>query len=170
MRRALATQRVRGGVAMKVENLMTRSVRACTPSDSLEQAARIMWEADVGCLVVIDQAGVPIGMITDRDALMAAYTQGVSLRDTQVSSAMSRGVQKCSPETPLKEVEQVMQKSQIRRMPVVDANGKLIGIIALGDIARDIQSTRLHLTEVPGLAKTLACITQPRQRASAAAE
>lgn len=155
---------------MKVENLMTRTVYSCREGDSLEQAARIMWESDLGCLVVIDEAERPIGMITDRDALMAVYTQGVSLRDTQVSSAMSREVRKCSPETALKEVEQVMQRAQIRRMPVVNASGKLVGIITLGDVARSSQSAPMHLAEMPGLAKTLACITQPRQRQTAAAE
>ena len=68
------------------------------------------------------------------------------------------------------EVEQTMQAAQIRRMPVVDAGGKLVGIVSLRDIARTSQSTALHLTEVPGLAKTMACITQPRLRESNAAE
>lgn len=155
---------------MKAENLMTRTVCTCSPDDSVEQAARSMWEADVGCIVVVDDQRRPVGVITDRDALMAAYTQGVGLRDARVASAMSRDVLKCSQETSLKEVEQTMQASQIRRMPVVDAEGKLVGIIGLGDIARSAQSTPMHLTEVPGVAKTLACVTQPRPRAAVAAE
>lgn len=127
-----------------------------------------MWDCDVGCLVVIDGQSRPVGVITDRDALMAAYTQGANLRDARVATAMSRTVLKCAPETSLKDVEAAMQASQIRRMPVVDADGKLIGIVTLGDIARSSQSAPIHLTEVPGLAKTLACITQPRRESSAA--
>ena len=72
---------------MKPENLMNRAVCTCSERDSLEQAARIMWDSDVGCLVVVGEEGRPIGMVTDRDLTMAAYTQGVALRDASVSSA-----------------------------------------------------------------------------------
>jgi CBS domain-containing protein len=63
-----------------------------------------------------------------------------------------------------------MQTAQIRRVPVVDAAGKLAGIVTLGDIARSAQSSPLRITESPGLAKTLASITAQRQTAQAAAE
>lgn len=154
---------------MKAENLMNRAVCTCSERDSLEQAARIMWDSDVGCLVVVGEEGRPIGMVTDRDLTMAAYTQGVALRDASVSSAMSRELVKCSPETSLKDVEQSMQRHQVRRMPVMDSAGKLVGIVGLGDLARNAQATPLHLTEVPGLAKTLALVTQPRSRMTAVA-
>jgi CBS domain-containing protein len=153
---------------MKAEQLMTRDVLTCSPSDSLEQAARIMWECDVGCLVVTDANRRPVGVITDRDLAMAAYTQGVALRDGSVQNAMAREVITCSASAPVSEVEHKMQVSQVRRVPITDANGKLVGIIALGDIARSAQSSPLHLSEIPGLAKTLAGITERRSRAVAA--
>ncbi|HEY2410033.1 MAG TPA: CBS domain-containing protein [Polyangiaceae bacterium] len=155
---------------MKAETLMTSPVCTCSEDDSLEQAARIMWESDVGCVVVIDEQEHPVGMLTDRDALMAAYTQGVPLRAARVSSAMSREPLKCSSDMHLKEIEQAMQSAQIRRVPVVNSDGKLVGIVGLGDIARSSQDLPLHVTEVPGVAKTLACVTQPRSREVAAAE
>lgn len=155
---------------MKAEDLMTRKVCTCSQDDSLEQAARLMWESDVGCLVVTNGEHQPIGMITDRDITMAAYTQGVLLRDARVGSAMARHVLTCSLETSLGEVESSMRKAQIRRLPVVDAAGKLAGIIALGDIARSSQSSPARMVEVPGLAKTLASITERRWSEAVAAQ
>lgn len=155
---------------MNAESLMTREVCVCSPNDSLQQAARIMWESDVGCLVVTDAQGRPIGMITDRDVAMAAYTQGAALRDAKVASAMSRQLLHCSPSTSLGELEKVMQASQIRRIPVVDTDGKLVGVVTLADIARSSQAGPLRMTEAPGVAKTLASITQRRQPSAVAAE
>jgi CBS domain-containing protein len=129
-----------------------------------------MWDSDVGCLVVTDGAQKPIGMITDRDIAMAAYMQGVPLRDSRVGSAMASQVLTCTPETSLSDVESTMRGAQIRRVPVVDASGKLTGIVGLGDIARSSQSSAVRMTEVPSLAKTLASITERRRAETAAAQ
>jgi CBS domain-containing protein len=154
---------------MKANELMTENVATCSKDDSLEQAARIMWEGDLGCLVVTDADQHAVGMITDRDVAMAAYTQGARLRDTSVASAMAHVVRSCSPETPAGEVEALMQSAQIRRVPVVDSDGKVLGIVTLGDLARMTQSSPLRMTAVPGVAKTLATVTERRQPIAAAA-
>lgn len=153
---------------MKASDLMTRDVRVCSREDSLEQAARTMWESDIGCLVVVDAERRPVGMITDRDIAMAAYTQGVLLRDAHVWTAMSAHVVSCSPGMSLADLESRMRTTQVRRLPVVDAEGQLVGIVALGDIARSSQSSVLRKTESPGLARTLASITAPRATDGAA--
>lgn len=153
---------------MKTEDLMTRDVRTCSPGDSLEHACRLMWDNDVGCLVVADAARVPVGMITDRDIAMAAYTRGALLRDMQVASAMAKDVIVCQPSTPVREVEDLMRMRQIRRVPVVGGGRELVGIVTLADIARSAASSSLHVTELPGLAKTLAGVTAPRSYQSAA--
>jgi CBS domain-containing protein len=155
---------------MKAEDLMTRNVCTCSKEDSLEQAARLMWESDVGCLVVTDAEQKPIGMITDRDITMAAYTQGVRLQEARVESAMAKQVSTCSTSTSLNDVERAMQTAQIRRVPVVDGGGKLRGIVTLGDIARSSQSSAVRMAEIPGLAKTLASITERRPGEAAAAQ
>lgn len=156
---------------MKAEELMTRAVLTCSADDSLEQAARIMWESDVGCVVVTNAERKPVGMITDRDIAMAAYTRGVLLREARVASAMADQVRVCFAGTSRTDLEHLMQSAQIRRVPVVDSEGELLGIVALGDIARSSQSSPLRMTEVPGVAKTLAQISERRQsRSSAAAE
>lgn len=154
---------------MKVKGVMNRTLRTCGPDDTLEQAARTMWEADVGCLPVVDEEARPIGVITDRDVCMAAYTQGIALRDARVSSAMSRGVITCNPDSSLSEVEALMQKSQIRRVPVVDFTGCLVGMVTLADIAHYTQSNALHAAAAPGLAKTLSTITAARSESARAA-
>lgn len=146
---------------MKVRELMSHNVCTCSPETSLHDAAHIMWNCDVGCLVVTDDDRRPIGMITDRDITMAAYTQGVTLRDAQVKSAMSRNVIGCSLDATLGELQSLMNRSQVRRVPVIDGLGRLVGIVTLADLARTAQHP-LHITETPALAKTLAGITERR--------
>jgi len=146
---------------MKAKDLMSHNVCTCSPETSLHDAAHAMWTSDVGCLVVTDADRKPIGMITDRDIAMAAYTQGVLLRDARVKSAMARNLLACLDTASLGEVESLMNRAQIRRIPVIDASGKLVGIVALADLARSAQHP-LHIAETPGLAKTLAGITERR--------
>ena len=150
---------------MRVEQLMNRAVRTCSEHDSLEQTAQVMWECDTGCLVVVDAEERPIGVITDRDALMAAYTRGVPLREAFVKSAMSRGLETCLAGSSLEALELSMQKAQIRRVPVVNASGRLVGIITLSDLARFSQWSANRFTHVDGLARTLSAITAPRTSA-----
>jgi CBS domain-containing protein len=148
--------------AMRIEDLMTRNVHTCFADDTLEQAAHAMWDWDIGCLVVIDPHRRPIGMITDRDLAMAAYTQGVPLRDALVSSAMATQLITCYPGTSVHELEIKLQEAQIRRVPVVNSAGILIGIVTLADIAHSAQMSRSPITELPAVATTLAGITQRR--------
>jgi CBS-domain-containing membrane protein len=129
-------------MAMKVRDLMITDVKSCAPSSSLDAAAQIMWDNDCGCLPVVDGDSRVIAMITDRDICMAAYTQGVALRDSRIASAMSRRVFKCRPENELAAAENTMRLAQVRRLPVVDAQGKLVGIISLNDIAREADRER----------------------------
>ena len=147
---------------MRVERAMTKNVFTCLAHQTLEQAARMMWEADVGCLVVIEEDRRPVGMITDRDIAMAAYTQGVALRDALVSNAMSQKVITSKPDARLSELESLMQAEQVRRVPVIEPNGTLIGIVTLGDLARTAQSGPLGIPASPGVAKTLSRVTERR--------
>ena len=148
--------------AMKTEDLMTRNVVTCHPGDSLELVAHLMWNWDVGCVVVTDDDRKPMGMITDRDVAMAAYTQGTLLRDIHVESVMAKKLWACSVNNSLKEVEDKMRQAQVRRLPVVGPGAELVGIITIGDIARNASSSPLRVAELPGLASTLASITERR--------
>lgn len=124
---------------MKVSDLMTRDVKTCTPFTTLGTAAQIMWDHDCGCVPVIDQESRVIGMLTDRDICMAAYLQGQPLNALPVTGAMSKQVFSCKPDDDLALAEQTMREKQVRRLPVIDAQGHLAGIISLNDIARETE-------------------------------
>lgn len=120
---------------MNVRHLMTSPATACHAGDSLTYAARIMWECDCGAVPVIDAEGKPIAMITDRDICMAAFTQGRPLHEIPVAIAMSQKIVTCGLDEPLAMAEALMRGQQIRRLPVVDREGRLAGILSLNDIA-----------------------------------
>ena len=121
---------------MKVQELMTREVGACRAFDAADQGAKIMWERDCGAVPVLDQEGAVVAMLTDRDLCMAAMLQGRGLSEIRVSSAMSKGLWSCRPDDDLSHAEEVMRAHKVRRLPVVDAQGKLLGILSLSDLAR----------------------------------
>ena len=150
---------------MKVAEVMTRSVKSCSPNDTLHAAAKIMWENDCGCVPVIDRASKLVGMLTDRDICMAAYTQGATLHVLRVESAMTPNVISCSPEDELEEAEKVMRQNKVRRLPVVEESGKLVGILSLSDIGR-AATREQSITDVE-VAQTLAAICQPRAHTDA---
>jgi CBS domain-containing protein len=127
---------------MKVEELMTTEVGSCRPYDGADQAARIMWEQDCGAAPVVDQDGRVVAVLTDRDICMAAFTQGRALGDIRVSSAMSRTLWSCRPEDDVKNAEKSMRAHQVRRLPVVDVEGRLVGILSLSDLARKAMSAK----------------------------
>jgi CBS domain-containing protein len=127
---------------MKVEQVMSRNVKTCLPKDTLNRAAELMWENDCGCVPVVDDDGRAVGMITDRDVCMAAYTQGGALDRLRVESAMARELRSCRPTDTILEAEHVMRAAQVRRLPVVDQEGRIIGLLSLNDLAREV--TREH--------------------------
>lgn len=121
---------------MKVSDLMTKQVRACHQHDSLNRAAQLMWENDCGAVPVIDSDLKVIGMLTDRDICMAAYTRGLALADASVGSVMSRDVCICNPSDNIPAAAERMRERQIRRLPVIDDDQRLVGILSMSDIAR----------------------------------
>lgn len=120
---------------MRVKELMTHSVATCRSSDTLNEAAKIMWEADCGCVPVIDDDRQPVGMITDRDICMATYTQGKPPSAIRLPSAMSSTVITCRADDSLAVAEETMRRHRLRRLPVVDTSGAVVGILSLTDLA-----------------------------------
>jgi CBS domain-containing protein len=152
---------------MRVEQLMTRNVRACKPDDSLSAAAQIMWEHDCGCVpVVIPGDGAPtlVGMITDRDVCMAAYTQGHPLHTSPVKGAMATRLCTCRPTDAIAVALTVMRNNRLHRIPVVDAADHLLGILSLTDIAREAARARPGDRELSptSIAETVEAIARPR--------
>jgi CBS domain-containing protein len=124
---------------MKIEELMTKEVGTCFADDSLAQAAKQMWERDCGCIPIVDYDQRVIGMLTDRDICMAAYTQGEALWRLRCADAMSKSVHAIGRNDPIEAAEKVMQANRVRRLPVVDGDGKLVGLLSLNDLARASQ-------------------------------
>ncbi len=127
---------------MKVRDLMTSDVKHCGVHDSLNRAAQIMWENDCGCVPVVDDQSRVVGILTDRDICMAAYTQGVTLSGTSVASAMAREVHTCEPGETVTAALNKMKTYRVRRLPVIDEEQRLVGIISLNDVAREGERER----------------------------
>ena len=121
---------------MKVEKIMTADVKACGPGDPLSTAARIMWDADCGIVPVIDVRGHVIGVITDRDICIACWSRDSKPGSLNVGECMTIEVNTCTPADSVAQAQKVMERHQIRRLPVIDSEGKLVGIISLTDITR----------------------------------
>jgi len=146
---------------MKVAELMVEEVTACSPDDALNRAAQIMWENDCGCVPVVDRAARLIAMLTDRDICMAAYTRGGTLKDLRVSAAMSSELFACKPDDDLLDAQKMMRERQVRRIPVSDDTGRLVGILSLNDVARAIARKAVTKTAA---ADTLVRISAPHSR------
>lgn len=152
---------------MKVDDIMTRDVRSCSPDESLGSAAQIMWEMDCGAVPVVDSEQRVIGMITDRDICMASHLQGVILSDASVASAMARDIKCCGPHDSPATVQALMQQHKIRRVPVVDADRRLIGIVTLADLAYILGSSQTLGGDGMtwnAVGHTLAAVCEPRGR------
>lgn len=120
-----------------VMDLMTQPVTSCRPSDTMNEAARLMWGRDCGCIPVVDAAAHLVGMVTDRDICMAAYTSGSALAAIPVSRAMSKIVISCRTDDEIAVVHDKMGQGRVRRIPVVDPEGRLVGIVSLSDLVRE---------------------------------
>ena len=149
---------------MKVEQLMSRDVKTCTPEDRLNRAAQLMWEHDVGCVPVVSN-GIVVGVITDRDVCMAAYTQGRALHEIPVGQVMVAQVQTCTPGDTLETASAVMKRHQVRRLPVVRPNRELAGILSMADLTRGAEAEpnqRVREQYLHQVEATLAAVTRPR--------
>ncbi|PWT94309.1 MAG: CBS domain-containing protein, partial [Blastocatellia bacterium] len=119
---------------MKVSELMTRNVQSCTPETNLSTAAMQMWDGDFGTLPVLDGDGKVVGMITDRDICIAAATRHQDIATINVGEVINGQVQSCTPDMSISDTLKVLEKAQVRRLPVVDKDQKLQGILSINDI------------------------------------
>jgi CBS domain-containing protein len=154
---------------MNVEQIMNREVKACSPHSPVEDAVRIMWDNDCGCVPVVDETNSVVGMLTDRDVCMAAWSRGRTLAEMPVSTVMSTRVYACSPMDSIESAEETMKRQRIRRLPVLGAGKRLIGILSLNDIAREWHASTNGIPS-ESLAETLAHLCQGRKQAEQALE
>lgn len=150
---------------MRVEEIMTRDVATCRPEQTGHDAARIMWERDCGCVPIIDADGDLVGVVTDRDLCMAAYTRRAPLHEIRLETVMAADVQTCRPSDTVREAEGRMSEAQVRRLPIVGGVGQVVGILSLSDIvrAKEASAAERVIERLWGdLLQTLAAIVRPR--------
>lgn len=134
-----------------IADLMTRLPVSVHPYDSLQRAAQLMDELNVGSLPVCKGRRL-LGIITDRDITVRATAAGLDPASTEVEMVMSERVRCCSLRQSAADVLQHMSTVQIRRLPVLDDDGNLVGIVSLGDLAA---------RRPEGVQEALACISLP---------
>ena len=138
---------------MKVKQAMTSEVRVASPDETIRDAARLMAELDAGALPVAENDRL-VGMITDRDIAVRAVAEGLPA-DTPISEIMSREVLYCFEDQQLDDVARNMGQVQVRRLPVVNREKRLVGIVSFADLARSEQPTTVgravsHVSEPGG--------------------
>lgn len=120
----------------KIRDIMTRDVETVTPGTPIRQVAERMRNDDIGSFPVVDEQGRVIGTITDRDIVCRIVSEGLEPATTMVSEAMTKDVSTCTEDQTIDEAAKLMEERQIRRIPVVDGDGKLVGLITMGKIAK----------------------------------
>lgn len=119
---------------MKVKECMCNEVTCITPDSTVQECAKIMCNKHIGCIPVCDGSNQVVGLVTDRDIILRSVACDKDVKQTPISDIMSCKVCCCGPDMEIEEAEKLMGEQQIRRIPVVD-NGKIVGILTLGDLA-----------------------------------
>jgi CBS domain-containing protein len=149
---------------LRVQDLMTGSPRSCRVGDSANEAARIMWERDCGAVPVTEDGRV-VGIVTDRDICMAAYFQGVPLASIGIVHVMTRGVCTCRASDDVGTAERLMRERQVNRLPVVDEQDALVGMLSLCDLTQGVTRAGIlqqRTEQGQTLLETVAAIHEPR--------
>jgi CBS domain-containing protein len=123
---------------MLAKEIMTPDPQCCTPDDTLRDAARLMADYDCGCLPVVDDKDGKqvVGVLTDRDIAVRGVARGKT-PDSKVNDVMSPAPACCFAEDEVEEVERIMAEKQVRRVPVLDRDERVVGMIAQADLARN---------------------------------
>ncbi len=135
---------------MSIRDIMTRDVQVVGPDETIRKAAQLMDQLNVGVLPVCDGQKL-VGMITDRDITVRATSAGMAPDQCKVSEVMTTDPRYCYEDDPVNEVSRLMGGQQIRRVPVVDRNKRLVGIVSLGDLATDAKDERAAETALENI-------------------
>ena len=153
---------------MKVREVMTRQVESCPPETDLGSAALLMWRKDCGFVPVVDGPdGRVVGTVTDRDICMGLATSGKSPSERTVREVMSDAAFTIEPDTDIDDALDVMGSHRVRRLPVVDRNGRLAGVLSLNDLVLNADEPQVGdggNDSIPGdrIVRTLQAICEHR--------
>jgi CBS domain-containing protein len=117
---------------------MTEDLVYCTPGDTVTEVARLMKKEDIGPVLVVDSndSKTLVGIVTDRDLVLKTIAEGLDPQTTKVNDVMSKKLVTCRMEDDVEQAMSAMAQFQLRRIPVVEGNMKLVGIISQADVAR----------------------------------
>ena len=147
---------------MKVKEVMTASPKACTLTDSLAEAASLMWENDCGILPVLAEGGKVVGLVTDRDICMAAVLRGRQPANIAVKDTISGKVFACRAEDDIRTALNTMKENKVRRLPVVEADGSLAGVLSLNDIVLKAEEAKKKELSYENIVSTYKSICEHR--------
>lgn len=131
----------------RADEIMTSDPACCGPETPLTQVARMMVENDCGCVPVIDDAGRPLGVVTDRDIACRAVARNLDARALCAADCMTTPVVSVARDETVDECCELLESNQIRRVLVVDDDGACCGIVALADIARKAENKTEDVVE-----------------------
>ena len=153
---------------MQVNDLMNRSLAIVRAIDTLRYAVQLMERFDCGCVPVVDADGRVAGMLTDRDVCLAALRSDRPLSEMTCGWAMSAPAHVCRAEDTIGQAERLMALHRVRRLPVVDADGRLAGLVSLDDLSREASrqaDLQMHSLSQHEVGWTLGEITRRRSLA-----
>jgi CBS domain-containing protein len=138
---------------MKLKDIMTKNPKVIPANASVRDAARLMKDIDTGAIPVIENNQV-VGMVTDRDIVLRSTAEGRNPNETKIDDVMTHEFYFCYEDQDVKDAAKLMQEKQIRRLPIVNHDKHLVGIVSLGDLSVDVGNDKLS-------GKTLEDISKP---------
>ncbi|MFO1463297.1 MAG: CBS domain-containing protein [bacterium] len=134
---------------MKVKDIMNASPRSCRPQTNLAEVATLMWDGDCGVIPVVEDGNRAIGMVTDRDICIAVATRRRRADEIQVRELCGGELFSCRPEDEVLSALHSMGEHKVRRLPVLNQSGELVGVLSLNDIILEAKEKRDRRTGAP---------------------
>ena len=131
--------------SMKVREIMSGNPICCKSTDRLAEVAWKMYEGDCGVLPVLGEKGEGVGMITDRDVAIATMTRNKPPSEIIVAEVMSGNVHACGPDDNLESALETMAAERVRRLPVLDAERRVVGVLSMNDVILRLGRATTHL-------------------------
>jgi len=146
---------------MKCREIMTKDPVCCLPDDEVQKAAKLMKDENVGVIPIIEDEDTKtlLGIVTDRDLALRVVAEARDLDSTRIKDVMTTGAVSCQPEDDLQKALDAMEENQVRRIPVVDSNQKIVGIIAQADVATRLGEPKRTAAFVEEISKSQAAAT-----------
>ena len=141
---------------MTCKEVMTKDPKTCAPTDTVERAAQLMKSEDVGPIPIVGDNGKLEGIITDRDIVLKVVAEGRDAKTTKLADVMSTDLITCTTDGDIEKTLDLMEDNQVRRIPVVDASGRLVGIISQADVATRLDDSEKTAELVEDISKAAA--------------